>query len=225
MAKPKGETVPFAKRGGRGSEATAGGARGERTERFNPALMPPTIPTTSLSPYESLPALLLKRQAKTTPNPHPHRRPINRHLRIHQPIPPTPRPSHRTRNRRPNLALHHPNPLEPRPRKPKPRHSNLRQLPGGVSTPTAMSPLPRWERARVRVIGGGRRAGCPPLAGEMVKPKGETVPFAKRGGRGSEATAGGARGERTEHFKPALLLPTDPQQHRYPHMNPSPRYS
>ena len=56
-----------------------------------------------------------------------------------------------------------------------------------------MSPIPRWERARVRVIGGGRRAGFPPLAGEMAKPKGETVPFAKRGGRGSEATAGGAR--------------------------------
>ena len=201
MAKPKGEPVPFAKRGGRGSEATAGGARGERTERFNPALMPPTIPTTtSLSPYESLPALLLKIYAKTTPNPHPPLRPVHRHLRIHQPSQPTPRPNHRTRNRRPHMARRHPTTLGPRLRKPKPRHSNLRRLPGGVSTPPAMSPLPRWERARVRVIGGGRRAGFPPLAGEMAKPKGETVPFAKRGGRGSEATAGGARGGRTERF-------------------------
>ena len=62
----------------------------------------------------------------------------------------------------------------------------------------------------MRVIGGGRRAGFPPLAGEMAKPKGETVPFAKRGGRGSEATAEGARGGRTERFN----LPSCHQHNR-----------
>ena len=54
------------------------------------------------------------------------------------------------------------------------------------------------------------------MRGKCPKDKGGTVPFAKRGGRGSEATAGGARGGRGISRQNTLRYPTNQESHHDP---------
>ena len=65
-----------------------------------------------------------------------------------------------------------------------------------------MSPLPRWERSRVRVIGDGRRAGLPPLAGKWQSQRGKPSPSRSEGDAGAKRQQGvpGAEGRNVSNL-------------------------